>query len=444
MGLSSYVDVAISLETAAISQAGFGTVLVLTTETNAKYTGGDLVREYASMTEVAGDWGSTTDAYKAANAAFAAEPRPTKVKIALATAPVAGVGTLTLSADLVAGNTITATINGTTVSQAFVTDHLTTMNNFAAALAALDDIATAVVSALPYREITLTTEAGYPLVVTLAGVSGGASQAAVTYATTTPAVTIPDSLNALIEEDNDWYGLTLARLKTKHNIINVASWAEGRTKIFGACNSDADVLSNGAGNVLAKLKAKAYNRTFFIYSDTPGDHPESSWAAGQLAEEPGAATWMFKTLPGVTVDLLTSTERTNVLNNNGNVYVPQNGVNMTEQGKMASGQFIDIIHGRDWLEARIAEDIFAQLKKSKKIPYTNKGAGVLEGLVRARLRDAVNKGVLTDDEEFTVTVPKVADQMVNDRAARYFPGIKFDAKLAGAVHKVQVRGTISV
>lgn len=443
MALSSYVDVAISLETAAISQAGFGTALILTTETSAAY-GSDLVREYASIDEVAGDWASSTDAYKAANAAFSAEPGPTKVKIGLATVPVAGVGTLTWAADLVASNTGTITVNGTAVPYTFATSQQNTMNTLAAAIDALDGIASAVVGALPYRIITITTDAGYPLTITVSAITGGASQTTVAYAETTPAVTLPDSLDDIVEADNDWYGLTLTRLKTKANILNVAAWVEARTKIFGACNNDADVLSNGAGNVLAKLKAKAYDRTFFIYSDTPGDHPESNWAAGQLSEEPGAATWMFKTLPGVTVDVLTSTERTNVLNNYGNVYITQNGVNMTEQGKMASGQFIDIIHGRDWLEARIAEDIFAQLKKSKKIPYTNKGAGVLEGLVRARLRDAVNKGVLTDDEEFTVTVPKVSEQMTNDRAARYFPGIKFDAKLAGAVHKVQVRGTISV
>lgn len=443
MGLKNYVDVAISLQTLALSQAGFGTVLILTTAANAAYDA-DLIREYADIDEVAGDWDSADDAYLAAAAAFAQDPKPAKVKIALAEAPVAGVGTLTFAADVVTSNTGTVTVNGTPIAYTYATSHQATMTALAAAIQALEGVATAAVGADPFRVITITTDAGYPLTVTASAITGGAGQTTVAYAETTPAVTLPDSLDDIVEEDNDWYGLGLADRKTKHNIMNVAAWAESRTKIFGACNNDAAVLAGTDGNVLLLLKAKGLNRTFYEYSDSPGQHPEIAIMAQQLAEEPGAATWMFKTCPGITRDVLSTTERNNVLNNNGNIYTTQQGRNMFEQGKMAGGQFIDIIHSRDWLETRLAEDIFALIAQAKKIPYTNAGASLLEAAIRKRLDEAKRRTILTTDEDYVLTIPKVAAQQTADRAARYFPGITFSGVLAGAIHKVQIRGSIAV
>ena len=234
MGLSNYVDVAISLETAAISQAGFGTVLILTQQANAGY-GSDLVREYADMAEVGGDWDSADEAYKAAQSAFSQDPTPAKVKIGLADPTAAGVYTLTFAADLVTGNTGTVTVNGTPVSYTFATSQQATANALAAAIDALEGIASAVVSATPYRVITVTSDEGYPLTITASAITGGASQTTLTPAETTPAVTLPDSLDAVVEADNDWYGLVIAEDKTKANILNVAAWVEARVKIFGAC-----------------------------------------------------------------------------------------------------------------------------------------------------------------------------------------------------------------
>lgn len=64
------------------SRRGFGTQLITTTESLAgKVDANNRTKLYASMQEVADDWGSTTEPYKAASTAFSRNPRPTQIKI---------------------------------------------------------------------------------------------------------------------------------------------------------------------------------------------------------------------------------------------------------------------------------------------------------------------------------------------------------------------------
>ena len=52
-------------------------------------------------------------------------------------------------------------------------------------------------------------------------------------------------------------------------------------------------------------------------------------------------------------------------------------------------------------------------------------------------------GILAADPAFTVTAPAVADVSAGDKTARTLPDVDFDATLAGAIHKVEISGTVS-
>lgn len=70
--------------------AGFGVALFVTTVAEAGVVdASNRTKSYASMEEVAADFASTTEAYKAAAAAFAQRPQPRQIKIGFATAPAA-------------------------------------------------------------------------------------------------------------------------------------------------------------------------------------------------------------------------------------------------------------------------------------------------------------------------------------------------------------------
>ncbi|CTQ67124.1 DUF3383 family protein [Roseibium alexandrii] len=80
---SRTVNVTLSRNDAFPSRRGFGVALFLTSKAVAgKLDADNLTKVYGSMEEVAADFASTDDFYKAANQAFAQNPRPLQVKAA--------------------------------------------------------------------------------------------------------------------------------------------------------------------------------------------------------------------------------------------------------------------------------------------------------------------------------------------------------------------------
>jgi hypothetical protein len=124
------------------------------------------------------------------------------------------------------------------------------------------------------------------------------------------------------------------------------------------------------------------------------------------------------------------------------------GINVTRQGYSATGEFLDVTHFVDFLFARIQETIFAALAQAsasgKKIPYTDTGVDTIRGLILAVLNRGITQGGLAASPAPVVTAPKVADVDPADRAARILPDVAFTATLAGAIHKTQIEGILSV
>ena len=116
---------------------------------------------------------------------------------------------------------------------------------------------------------------------------------------------------------------------------------------------------------------------------------------------------------------------------------------MIRWGLTHGGEYIDVVRGLYWLEARIQERIANLLLNNRKIPYTASGLQQITTEIRAQLKIAVQRGVIAEDS-WEVTVPAVANIPPADRAARHVTGIEFTGVLAGAVHKVTIAGTVSV
>ena len=80
--VSSVVGVNITVGAQFPTREGFGTLAVITAETNAIVNASNRIKLYANIDEVAGDWATSDEAYKVANSYFSQNPRPTKLKIA--------------------------------------------------------------------------------------------------------------------------------------------------------------------------------------------------------------------------------------------------------------------------------------------------------------------------------------------------------------------------
>ena len=90
------------------------------------------------------------------------------------------------------------------------------------------------------------------------------------------------------------------------------------------------------------------------------------------------------------------------------------------------------------------ERIFGVLANLPKLPFTNQGIAVIEGEIRAQQQEAITNGVFASDPAPTVSVPDVLDVPTADKANRLLPDVGFTATLAGAIHAVEIDGTVSV
>lgn len=258
--------------------------------------------------------------------------------------------------------------------------------------------------------------------------------------------TIDAALNAIANENNDWYGIVVDQALVS-SFADVASWVETAKKFAIFWITDVNAYDSTKSTDLASvLKLANRNRSAVVWHATPAggaDYPDAAWMGEGFPYEPGTSTWAYKTLNGVTPDTLLASQETVLKNKNCNYYMTVGGVSITQEGKVASGEYIDIIIGTDWIEARLREAVYSALVNNRKIPYDDTGIAMIEGLVKGVLNEAASKGILQADS-IAVTVPKYADIPQADKLARKLPDVKFSALYQGAIHSVTINGTISV
>jgi hypothetical protein len=427
------VTVNITIQDAAVSQAGFGTPMILTHETAF---GPELVRSYGSTTAMVTDGHSASGStVAAATAIFAQNPKVPTIKVGNR-GSTATAQTRIMTVAVVADDTdYTVTINGT----AFTVDSGSSAT--AVSIAALLDAAINAGS----EPVTSTDnlDGTFDLVADAAGTLFGLSHTMglITQDDTSLEDGIATDYAAVKAEDDDFYGVLMTSASTLE-IVALAAAVEADRKIFLAQTSDSDVLSDTAGNVAETLNTAGYNRTSLIWNLDNFSYAQAAWMGRLFPKNPGEATWAFKSLAGVSFDVLSDTQISNLEASEANHYTRTKGLSMTLQGTMASGRFIDITRGIDWLTVRMQERILQLLANSDKIPYTQSGITALENEVRAQLAEAASNNVIT--ENFTVTPPNVDDVSAANKAARVLGDLDFSATLAGAIHSVTINGSVSV
>lgn len=424
--LTDIIEINISRETAAVAQTNFNVPLFVSAHT--KFA--ERARSYSSLSAVAEDFAPTDSAYIAAQKLFGQVLTPARIVIGRRLVPSS-----TVSITQAGAGTYTMTIND--VPFGFVATGSSTAIQIAAGLKtaySVTPIADVTVTDNEDGTLTVASTVGYSL-ETSVNMNQANSPSTESWVTT---------LNAITTVDNSWYAVMIES-HTDADILAVAGQVEGMKKVFATSTSSLDVKGTGTTDVFSKLKALAYQRTFGLYSATADtEYPEAAWVGYQLQEQPGSNTWAYKALTGATVSVLSDTESTNIHNKNASTYEAVGGLNSTIGAKMFGGEWIDVIIFVDWLEARMKERLWSRMVNSKKIPFTAAGAAIIEAEIRAQLNDGIRVGGLAPSPAPTVEVPDVLTLSTNARAQRIFEGIKFEARLAGAIHFVKIAGTVTV
>jgi hypothetical protein len=433
MGIAEIVNVSITADTARVTRVGFGKGAIMTYHTRFV----ELWREYGGLDGMVVDNFSSSDAaYLMAQAYFSQEPRPETVVIGRCATSVVPTKVLTIT-NATEGNHILLSIKTSAGVQADIDYTIlagATTTTVATAVELLIEAVTGIASSSSGADITITGDTGTYFWIY--------DQQYCTLDDTTGDASIDDDLTALELDNPDWYAVMIAT-ESESNADDVAAWVETRDKLFIAQTSDALELTSG-GTLMSGWESASYDNSACIYTKNASNFVACGWVGKLLPKDPGSATWSLKTIDGAVADALTTTEKTFITDDQGNHYTEVAGVSITRNGTVGSGKFIDVRMGIHWLKARIAERVFTLLASSDKVPYTDPGVAMVVAEIRAQLRDAVNRGVLAADPAPTVTAPRVADIDVANRAARLLPDIKFAGTLAGAIHKTNIAGVLSV
>jgi hypothetical protein len=253
------------------------------------------------------------------------------------------------------------------------------------------------------------------------------------------------ALAAMAIENPNWYGLVV-ETRTEADQQVVATWVETQTRLCILASADADIVDAASGDIADYLKTNNIERTAVIYHPDAGDVteepcPDAAWFGKMFSKDPGSATWAFKTLTGVSTYALTTAQVNRAKGKNANIYTSVSDVAITEAGTVGSGEFLDVMHGIDWLTARIQQRVFTVLVQQDKIPYTDAGVQSVVGELKAALQEAVDINLIASYE---VDYPLVADVAPASKAARILPDVTFTAILSGAVHKVEIAGVVTL
>lgn len=444
--LDRIVKVDISLDTTGVSTEGFSTILCVGPHLHSL----PRVSTYTSADQMLDDGFSADDPlYKMVSDAFSQTPSPAAVKVGRRQ-----VNSCTVTvAQLGATSAYTLTVSGygddgnvTEKTYSYTNDEGSSEDVLQGLSTAVTGDESALLSA-SYSDGVLTLQAKDPSKPFALKAS---SMLSVELGSVTESVA--QTMAAVMNSDSDFYGVAFTS-KEQDDVLAMAEWAESAGKLYGT-SFGGDTVKNSemTTDTGSQLKAKNYYRTFWFYHAVENEYPEVAVMARCFAVDPGGETWALKKLAGITVDPLTETEFNAITGKNGNTFELFRNVSVTQNGKVAAGEWIDIIRFRDWLEEEIKTNVFNLLINRDKVPYTDAGIAAIESRIREALELGQRRGGIAPteyDEDgnqnlgYTISVPLAANISANTKANRELTDVTFTARLAGAIHAVDITGSLT-
>lgn len=257
---------------------------------------------------------------------------------------------------------------------------------------------------------------------------------------------------------SDWYVVCTAGVpKTQYAAI--AAYIETQKKMFAFVETDFFAQASGGKPIVS---GELY-RTICIFGCETADQTSEtmpdvnnylalSWVCKWLKNEPGSETAAYHTISGAKPVALSKVDM-DALNKENVSYLAHVGSrDVVIGGATLSGEWADIIRFRDWLENDMQERVANLFIEVSKIPYTDKGIALIQNQMLASLKEGQNKGGIAEDEYdgagknipgYSTSVPRASDISPAAKKSRKLTGMKFKARLSGAVHLVNIEGSLT-
>ncbi len=456
MSLNDFSTITVSANAPALSQVGFGTLLILAYHT--KYSDRTRVYERASYTtQLATEGFGTNDAaYKAIAQAFAQNPSVQSLKLGRADTP--SVVTYRIGSAQVLNATeyaisleraghvsteVAVTTGGSATGTDIPAGLKTAIDLLVGTGAAFEGVVAATGGAGTAAYVDVTAPTGVGLWLS----DWRSDRLTVQERTANPDIAADIATIQLV--DDDWYALGLADTNSVAAATAAAGVIETPRKIFGTNTSDSIAYdASSTADQQSALAAVSRTRTISLFDlDSTGGYSGIAAVANLLPFDPGEGPFAGgvlngRTLGGVTADALTPTQKANLQTKGYTINITTAGVNHALGGQAASGEWIDFVRFADWFVTRLQEDLASLQLNNRRIPYDARGLSMVESVLRARLAAGLASGGIVPGSE-SIELPDLAAVSSTDRGNRILNGCKVAFQYSGAIQKVGVLVTIT-
>lgn len=224
---------------------------------------------------------------------------------------------------------------------------------------------------------------------------------------------------------------------TDADIESFVDYFAGKRKIPHVQTSEPEVLSNtqvtpssgDAYDNIAKVLKDGNKKVVLYYHAIDDEALNGAVASIHCFANPGRIAGVFDKPSNITVDVLTDTQKSNLDTNHVNYYTPyigQAGSYMTRN--MTAGGFMS--NGVETQEQVILDRIILNLQSAgmdaleMKIPYDDRGGAMLEGKLKAVLRQLQNEGLIASDslaDDGTIQKGQTLKVLSRETTKRQFP-----------------------
>ena len=275
---------------------------------------------------------------------------------------------------------------------------------------------------------------------------------------------IAASLDAIIRKDRSWYWIDTS-FNSQDYVLAVSAWVEENKRAYIVDVNESDSVevlgglalgSDTPTDTLESLCLLEQRRTLYQWHQRPAAKLSAGLMGLLAPKNTGRWTAKGKTVVGVEPANLDDNQVANLLSRRANSYTAEGGKIVTWEGTIANLEygFLDVTVSLDWVSDATIKACFAVSTANDIVNFTDediamyeaaiKGQVILEALSPSHKIMAPGSLVNPDtDPPPSISFPLVADIDPSVRALRELPDGQLTFRLAGAVHKVFVRATVS-
>lgn len=277
--------------------------------------------------------------------------------------------------------------------------------------------------------------------------------------TANPGTTLAADLAAIRNADSAWYLANVCDAQSSAQILSAAAWAETELVLLVADTVDTLDATSDASGPAAAIKDLGYLRTKIFHSRVNHGRFFSLGAmSAMLTSDPGSTSIEYKTVIGCEADDFGTAEINRLA---GTTLAPTSGKNAgiylsaipagTNVGTpivwgalVAGGEWLDVVLGLDWSRSDIQIAEFEFQLNNPRVPFTRQGIAALSDIVEARLKVHARAPYnIYDDESIVVTPRAFEDTTAAERQTRRHNGVKWGARVQGAIRALDVSGEVT-